>query len=203
MDNVELSELPKKLGKLSKSMRFAGILTLTWLAKDGQAAARESLVRNFTLRNSWTKNGIRITPATKQTEESEVYSKDWYIAQHEEGIRRDPPQGDVFQIPSALREVLGLPATKIIPKSKRGKNIVGKKIKGNRPFVARMRNGKTGIFVRTSEDQYPIRLLYTLQRQDVKIDKKPWFFKPIDLAYERNIDKRYDEAVRWALRSAK
>jgi hypothetical protein len=53
---------------------FIIALTLTKLAQDGQAAARALEGATFKLRNDWTTQNTRITPATKQTLASAVYT---------------------------------------------------------------------------------------------------------------------------------
>lgn len=202
MSEVSIDKLGSELGKISKQFDFAGVVTLTRLAKHGQAVARESFRDKFQRRNRWTESGIRIVPATKQTREAQVYSRDWYIAQHEKGERRVAPRSDEFQIPVALRQVAGVDGSKLPPKRLKGKAILKSKVNGRKPFVLNLSSGKRGIFVRTSGDRLPIRMLYNLREEPVTIKAKPWFHEPVVEAYDENLNKEFSRALRDALRSA-
>jgi len=200
---IDIDKLPSTLTELEKQLRFAAVIALTRTAIDGQKAVREQQEKLFTLRNKWTQRGVRITPATKQKVESEVYLADWYIAQFEEGGSRKKPKGESFQIPAFIREVAGISEKKLIPKSKKVSVLSTKKFKGKRTFIAQMKKGKRGLFVKTDDQVNPIRLLYVLQDKDIPIKKKPFFFKAVDKAYLHNVEKHYDKAIIDAFKSMK
>ena len=188
-----------------RQTRFAGILALTRTAFQARKEVQDSLDKNFTLRNKWTKSGIRVEPATKQKEYAEVYSKDWYIAQHEEGIKRKPPKRNTlgegeFEIPTKdfFDLLQGVSKKRIIPNKLKPKSLLRTKVAGNKPFLL-----KSGVYVRTSTRSDSLRLLYRLDKDSQRIRKKNWFHKPVLEAYNRNIERNYNKALLDALKTGR
>lgn len=196
-ESIPIELLANRLQNATEGMIFAGVVALTRTAKHGQTAVRDILPDVFNIRNKWTIQGIRITPATKQNQEAEVYSKDWYMPVHEEGGKRDPKPS--FWIPSkGLREALGLSIKQQIPRWAAPKNLMkGKrKIGGNVPFYAKMKSHDVqGIFVRTTDNRLPIQLLYTYHLEPVKIPKREWFYHEVIAAYDKYLEVEYNQAL--------
>lgn len=222
MADTSLETFAARIVNTTKQIRFAGVLALTRVAFEAQKAVKESLAGKFTLRNKHTQRGIRFTQATKETEESEVFGLDKYIAEHEEGGKRGiPPGPGEFRIPAFLHEVAGTTEDKRIKKSIRASTILKKidakgrlpKIGVARPFVATMRSGATGIFVRKRDvkaakgrprdDRLPIRLLYKFQRKKITLDPRGWFQGTVEKTYDEKFERIYAKAVTDAIRSAK
>ena len=175
------------INKSAKQAEFAGILSLTRVAVIGQKEVRKSLDKRFELKNKWTARGIRIKPATRREPYSEVFSKDWYIAQHEEGAKRSVPDdtGNFFIPGKQFEELLGINSKKkIIPKKYKPDRILKTKIKGHKPFKTKV-SGHEVIAVRRPEKNYPIGILYFLEDDPVKIKKRPWFEHIINQAYDK------------------
>src|SRR4030067_17151 len=172
-ESIDIAQLGERLYEATNDMIFAGVVALTRTAKHCQTAIRDQLPDIFNIRNKWTIQGIPITPATKQTQESEVYSKDWYMPVHEEGGKRAAPYGKNFWIPVGIREAIGINIKQIIPTSYRARNLLKnqKKIYGNKPFLHITRTGLEGIFVRTAEGK-SIKLLYLYYLNDIKIAQR-------------------------------
>ena len=202
--NTDHKGLLSVISKSAKQVEFAGILSLTRVAVTGQKEVRKSLDKRFELKNKWTASGIRIKSATKQEPYSEVFSRDWYIAQHEEGAKRKVPETtDSFFIPGkSFEELIGIdPHKKLIPKKHKPDRILNTKIGGRKPFKTRV-SGHEVIAVRRSDKSYPIGILYFLEDKPVKIKGRDWFDVPVRRAYDKNIESVYDKALVDALRTA-
>jgi hypothetical protein len=196
-ESVDISRLAGRLNNATEGMIFAGVVALTRTAKHAQKAIQDNLPGVFTIRNKWTIQGIRITPATKQHQEAEVYSKDWYMPVHEEGGKRQPKPS--MWVPSKnLRLALGLGIMDLIPKGYTAKNILkGKKnVYGNRPFYAVMKSHDIrGIFVRTSSKRLPIQLLYQERFEPITIPQRQWFMHVVNEAYDKYLEQEYQVAL--------
>jgi hypothetical protein len=194
---IDIKDLPKAIEKKAKSMRFAGVVSLTWTAKDAQAAVKKSLAKKFTLRNPWTQRGLRITPAkTGQTEPfAEVYHIDEFIAQHEKTQKRTAFQvGGEFWIPlPSFYKYFKKDKKKRIPKSLRPRSIINKKIRGKVPFKATAKGGLY-LFLETRKGGYIG--LYKIQKEPIQIKDRNWFYTTVDKTYDKKFEKNYDKAVR-------
>ncbi len=230
-ETVDPANLFKSISKTAKQMRFATILALTRVAKNAQVEVRKSLVRDFTLRNRWTEGGIRIKPALKTDKPepfAEVYSRDWYIAQHEQGAkRRVPKPTGAFFIPTKqFEQVLGIDADmSLIPKKYKLERVLKQRIYGNLPFKTRTRKSKQEVIAVRLPDREnrtnfskrgglhstrgrraqrdPLGILYVLEDEPVNIKGQDWFLPVVDKTYDETIEKEYDNALSFALRSAK
>jgi hypothetical protein len=196
-ESIPIERLADRLQNATEGMVFAGVVALTRTAKHAQRAIQDNLPDVMHIRNKWTIQGIRITPATKQNQEAEVYSKDWYMPIHEEGGSRTPKP--VMWVPSKnLRLALGLGIRDMIPKGYTARNILkGKKaVHGNRPFYAVMKSHDIrGIFVRTSNSRLPIQLLYQERTDPITIPQRKWFMHVVDEAYDKYLEQEYNTAL--------
>jgi hypothetical protein len=87
-----------------RQLPFATARAMTWLAKDGQMAVRRKMPTQFTLRNRFTLQEVRITPANKQTLTAEVGSSDrsgYMRRQQDGGIKT--PRGRHIAVPVNAR----------------------------------------------------------------------------------------------------
>lgn len=204
---IEISQLGTVLPKLGKQIRFAGIVALTRVAILSQKEVRKELKEKFELRNKRTSSGIRVTQAKKGLGDpfSEVYSKDWYIAEHETGKKRSARKKSLkaHDIPIHLFKASDQPMDKKIKKKYSANFIIKQigrgrkpaKIGDHRPFVATMKSGFTGIFVRLQSSNLPIEPVYQLKKEVITIKKRAFFFKTIDKTYSNNIEKVYRDAI--------
>ena len=83
-----VDQVMRKLGALGKSdAPFAMAKTLTRLAQRSQHFIRtHTLMENFIIRRvGWARQGVRITPATKQTLAAEIVDINAYMGLQEEG----------------------------------------------------------------------------------------------------------------------
>lgn len=96
---IDVSEAVAGLDELQKrQIPFALAKTLTGCVKVGQAAVREDMNGKFTLRNTFTQDGIRIKPAEKNGAviEADVHTApriSTYLERQEEGGMRIPING--------------------------------------------------------------------------------------------------------------
>ena len=156
---------------------FAQVLALNRTTATVQREARRSLPDRFTIRSAWVGKGIRLAPATKRAPVARVYTLDWYMELQEEGGVKRPARSGQLWIPANAVRQGGVFAGKVLPsmrprtllhkaraaelKAALGKR--GRKAKAPTAFVASLKGGKTGVFIRTGPGRLPLVRLYTLQ----------------------------------------
>lgn len=192
---INITELPVALQRFAGAIEFAGVEAVTKTALKARKAAVAKMHNEFVVRNKWTPKSVRFTPATMQRKYAEIWIADEYIAEQETGATRSPESGGT-PIPAQIRDLIGIPETKVIPRSVRARQITGKKKKGlpNKPFVAKV-NNTLGVWVRETASRLPIVLLYVLYTKAKRIRKRPWYRKPINDTYDSNIEPEYNAAV--------
>jgi hypothetical protein len=136
-----------------RQVPFALARALTMTARDAQVDYRGELPKRFTLRNSWTSRGIRITPATKANPEAVVGSLEPYMARQEDGGTKTPKTAHRVAVPKVK-------PSRIIPKSKRPRALLGK------PGVFEVTTGRYAgaIMQRDGRARTPVTILYWLRR---------------------------------------
>lgn len=196
-ESIPIELLANRLQNATEGMIFAGVVALTRTAKHGQRAVQDNLPNVFNIRNKWTIQGIRITPATKQSQEAEVYSKDWYMPIHETGGKRDPKPA--FWIPVGIREAVGLSSLKQpIPQWARPRNLITGRRKiplTNTKAFYQTINETVGLWARIGNDKNSIRLLYAYTTEPINIPKREWFHKPVAEAYDKYLEIEYNQAL--------
>lgn len=115
MPNQFLSiEFPTTIERtIERQLAFALVLTYTRCAQAAQAAVRSKLPQQFTLRNNFVSQGIKVDPATKADPEAFVYlptdgqySLDFMIIQ-ETGGTKFPRVGKHLAIPMSVKRKRG------------------------------------------------------------------------------------------------
>lgn len=205
-ETLTIKQAAERIGGLPKDIMFAGVVALTRMAKVIQQDIKKELPNNFTLRNNWIKRGIRITPATKQKQQSEVFTLDDFLAlQDTGGTRRDRAE---FWIPGKqFKQVTRVdPRKKVIPKKLRDPRIFalqfqvkgGLKGKGKPakmlPERVRFKSGKQAIVVRRTSKSLPLDVIYLVQEKFIKIPAKEFFQEPAGEAYDEKFQAIYDDA---------
>lgn len=202
---IPFDQLGAAMGDIVKASRFAEAKALTRTAFACRKAAQENMEKRFTLRNRWSQSSVRVTMATPEKREAEVFVKDAYLADQELGRSRPAKSGGV-NIPSVIREAAGIPFQKVIPKTWRRNTLVGrgergnkamrgsKKIKGNRPFIATIKNTQ-GVWVRAGAARTPINLLYVIKEGPQKTKKREWYRTPVERTYDKEIGPQYQKAI--------
>ena len=130
---------------------FALARALTWTAKDAQSDVRDELPKRFTLRNSWVRNGIRITPAPKASPQAVVGSLEPFMERQETGGPKRSRGGHRIAVPKAK-------PSKVIPRAQRPAAVRNKP----RVFTVQTAYG-AGIFRRLGKQRYPLQVLYWLK----------------------------------------
>lgn len=206
-----------------KHVPFALSLALNRTAKDVQVEVVSGLASQFTLRRNWTAKGIRLTPATKGSLVARIYTKDWYMRDQEEGGDRRPRNGNDIWVPTlavrdggvlsglvrrnmrprALRKAADEAAAKLGATGKRHYRQPGEAYAKPTPFIAVMKNGKRGLFIRQdSSRRLPLTLLYTLA-PDVKIAPR-WHFQATgNRISAKRLRQQFIDALSHALDTAK
>lgn len=86
----------------ARNFNFAVARALTLTAKEIQTEVRNNLPSRFTLRReSFIKQGIQIKPATKESLEALVFSRDDFMGLQETGGQKNP-LGNYLAIPTSL-----------------------------------------------------------------------------------------------------
>lgn len=201
MDFTGLNRIADNLSRIKKNVEFANAVALTRTAQAGQTDVRTDLKSKFTLRNTWTERGIRISPATPDKLEAEVYSKDWYMTQQEEGAQRAPKEGEdsLFLRGEDFYRVTKAAENRVVAKRYRPGPIVGRKINKNVVYKGRFRSGagfigvaKPASEMRKGERRFYI--LYILVKKRANIRARKFFFSNIDAAWNKRFQKNYDDA---------
>ena len=188
--SVDITKAVAGLHSLQKDqIPFALARTLTFTAKDAQAAVKASLPSKFTLRNRFMENGIRIKPAEKNDGriEADVHTftsnsrtgAPGFMDKQENGGERVPVQGrhhlavptrylrqmapDV--IPTELRPstLLGIIGDRYSTRNKKGQvSLVStRRVRGLVFFLQELKGGNSAIMGRYFTDRaaYPFYLL--------------------------------------------
>ena len=131
--SIDLSGYVEEVAQArSKDIPFATAKALTRVAQDAQTEVRRNIQRDFTLRNNWTQQNIKITPAQKLSWPitAEVYtdtgsgSAPDYLEPQEDGGEKVPHNGHTYiAIPTKyLRALIG--DTTVIPAALRPKELL-------------------------------------------------------------------------------
>ena len=169
LDDLEARQVP-----------FALAASLTQIAGDGRDEVVRTLPERFTLRRDRVARGLRIKPASKRTLEALVFTRNWYMADQQVGaVRRtrsgaarfvpslNVREGGVFRgeirrglRPKQLLRGIDLDAPRPLRRKRKSR---GRKAAA-KPFLARTRTGKVGLFRRTGTPaRAAIERLYTLE----------------------------------------
>lgn len=201
LDDLETRHLP-----------FAMARTLTNLASEGQKEVRRELPNHFNIRNTWTAKGVRMEPATPKKLEARVFTLDWYMQDQQEGDTRRA-QGRHLAIPSLEVRKGGVLSGRIEPRMKikallkkeaTAKNRKrpakrSKRLRAPVSFIAKMGNGKQGIFIRKFKDKrLPIVLLYSL-KDSVKINPRWKFDKTLGQVTDKRMRVLFLQSMKNAL----
>lgn len=101
-------------GKAQKKVKWAIAKGLTAVAVRARDYEKAHLSDDFTIRNRWVENSIRMTMATPKTLEARVGSVDDYMVAHEGGGKKKPKSGkESVSVPVGARN----PETRVTTKS--------------------------------------------------------------------------------------
>ncbi len=196
---MDVKDINRKMRAFSSEFAFATAKALTDTAKDAQAEIRnKELPRVFDLKNRWTQSGIRITPAKKDMPSASVYSRDWYLTDHEHGKIRYPFRGKYIAIPGR-----GLSVAKSgrITKSKRPDAVM------RRPdvFIVSLRKSGLKAIVQRPRKKAEARagklnVLYILKPK-VRIKEKLRFKDTVAEVVNKRFKRNYIRILNQAIRS--
>ena len=120
---IPIAKLGAEINRTTNALLNASTEAINHTAFRCRKVAQSSLADTFTLRNSWTQRGILVAKATKQKPYAEVFSRDWYVAQREDGGERITPKKNTLgesalEIPtkSVFELIQQVTGRKIIPK---------------------------------------------------------------------------------------
>jgi len=197
---------------LDSQMPFATAVALTRTAVQARDAVREGLVTRFTLRNQFTKNGIRSQRAEKRDWPNSfavVGSVSGYMEIQEDGGTKTP-SGKAHVIPKAIRTSEG----RVVPRAKWPGRILpsdariggGGRTKGAKngsrgkrvPFLLQ-ETGGVGVYVRKGRKRRLVRL-YRLTRQPLAVKGREWLRKPVEDTVSAQLGKNFERALSEALR---
>ncbi len=147
--NVDLSDLARARRELERRhIPFAAAATLTAVAQDAQQAVRRNVRASFSLRNTWTEQGVRIKAATPTNLQAIVYTDTAnratgapdYLVRQEDGGERVPVNGrQHIAVPTRYLRAM---APGVIPAELRPKNLLG--ATGGR-YAGRNRKGQIAL----------------------------------------------------------
>lgn len=191
MATVEVTGDVAALTSLPRQLNYAAAVTLTRVAKEGQAASLRAIRGAFTTRNDWylpsNRFGVKVRPATKDDLETEVGTRAHWLALHETGGVRKP-RGRYLAIPTAETRRAN---NQSVPRSRRPR-------KSRRTFVAETRSGPV-LFERRGRS---VQALYNLEPR-ARIRKRPVVVEPVTKVVDRRFGAIFDRALDEALETAK
>lgn len=125
-----------------KQVRYAAAVALTRTAQDLQREIQADMPGNFTIRRDWVIKGIRIKTARRDFLQSEVYSRDPFMAIQETGGTKTAIGKRVFDYKGYLAIPLDARRgkTDIVQKQDWPQNLVN-------PFILTARDGRTYLAV--------------------------------------------------------
>lgn len=207
----DVSSIDRALGRVEQQVNFASSLALTNTAKDVQKEVRRKLPQKFTIRTGWVARGITVKAATKITQRATVRVKDEFMSLQEFGGTKTSKSGKMVGIPVGAR-----------PKHTsvtRPRDYPGSMLKKKGFFLAPLPNKsggsknvgvwrRAGGFVTVSKGRYVGRKRQRIELQyalapSVKIKPRFGFFELSRREASRNIEKRFNEALRFALATAR
>jgi hypothetical protein len=151
----------------NKQIPFAVAKTLTWLALDSQKEVRREMPHSFIIRSNRVLQGIRITPATKQTNTSVVGSIDDFMAlQQTGGVKKPKRTAKNVSIPKSIRAS----ERELIPKRKKPPALISKirpdneKKKNKGDMFWLKSKGETYLMSRFGKDPKDIHALYVFRK---------------------------------------
>lgn len=207
IEESSILNFPELIKKNLESYEFAGVVATTRMAAACQKAVREEMDKEFTIRRPYTKQSIKIKPATMQDKESEVYTELKILREQEEGAQRSPVEKKKgqFNIPDKLYELTGADSKKIIQKRIAAGHIINMiqrgeqppKIgpAGNRPFIMTTKSGHKGLVIRRGPEKFPVDELYAITQKNIKINKRPFFEKTIEKIFSEQMESIFNKAV--------
>lgn len=199
---MDLKRFERELDDLARrQLPFAVARALTWTARDARDEVRKQVARRFVTRSKWVERGIVFRSATKRMPVAVVGSRDWFMADHEDGATRWPFKGRHRAAPLAVRKN----ARQKITKAKRPKALLAKG--GRRKFfVQRLKTGRAkgqfAVLRRAGRDRYPLQVLYLLEAQ-TKIRPKFGFRKTVERTVARRLRKNFGKSLAQALATAR
>lgn len=185
---IDVTKLPQAIQEFGDAMKWAAVTAGTRTAFIARGKAIESLREHFTLRNKWAQSKVRYKRATPEDMIAEVYVDSAELATQETGGTVDTGGG--FPVPVGVYEAFGISEKKVIPKSLRARSIVGKTVKGLKPYIAN-KSGVDGVWATTDTGE---KLLYALT-PDLAYEPRPWFYDVTERAVEQNLAPEYDKAL--------
>lgn len=199
---MDLKRFERELDDLARTqLPFAIARALTWTAKEARDEVRKQVARRFVTRSKWVERGIQSRSATKKLPVATVGSRDWFMADHEDGAARRPLKGKHRASPLGVRKNV----RQKITKAKRPKALLAKG--GRRKFfVQRLKSGRAAgqfaVLRRAGRDRYPLQVLYLLEKQ-TKIKPKFGFRKTVERTVARRLRKNFGKSLAQALATAR
>jgi len=202
---IDTTRLAQRLAALPGQVRYATAMMLTHLAKDAQGAAHARIEQAFDRPTRFTQTAITIKPATKANLTSVVFAKDiqaGYLAIQETGGERRPRPGAPVIVPVNIR----LNAHGNIPRGKLKREVAKPTTFVSGQNTSRTRHLPPGIYQRFKRGRgktaRPPKLLVALEKV-ASYRPRFRFRETVREAVEANIDRRWVEAVRRTLETAR
>ncbi|SBW07726.1 hypothetical protein KL86APRO_12278 [uncultured Alphaproteobacteria bacterium] len=185
------------------------------LTKTAHAARKEVLhqmPQRFILRSGWPQKGLRVTPAHKNDANptASVWTKEWYMADHESGGIRRPRSSGHLWIPTLAARAGGTIEGRVLSRNypgnlrktmdKPGRKRRKKPGKGSYAKPRPFRIGNS-IYIRQDSERFPIVRLYSLAERAVY--KPRWEFEKTIAAEARTLPRTFIECLDKALKTGR
>ena len=193
----DASAINRVFDNMEKQVRFAAAVALTKTAQDAQEEVIRELPERFTIRTNWLARGVRIIPATPGRLVSTVLDKDSFMALQESGGDKVSPFGDALGIPVGARPTpFAITSPSKFPSALLARQGF---------FIAPISRGSRtmGVWKRTGKGRRErLTLMYIFSRQ-VRLKPRFGFRETVNRVAMERLPKRFEEALRQALASAR
>lgn len=213
---IDSQALEADVKNFAKQVRFALSVALYETARACAEGVKDNLDKHFIKRTPWIYKGIWVEPGGSRAIRkaagdtgpmiAKVGTVDEFMARHALGGKKTA-RGKAMGVPVAIRD----PITKVLRPSKWPSALLkdktsssGARVKRRRkkPFIQQLSNGKNAILIRTSKKRYPLKTLYTFEKE-VDIQKRWPFKEEMERLAPSIFEERFESAMKRALETAK
>ena len=172
---LDVKDLVPFMNGVIESVQMTTAIALTRTAKHAQGAVQDHMADVFTLRNKYTQNQVRISPATKRNPVAAVFispQAEYLVLQETGGTKT--PKGNHLAIP---QDAVWPNRTRVLAKGRRPRALQqngGKR----KPFLMIPKSGAKLIVRRKTKKRLPVEVLYSLSRT-AEVDKRLSFYETV------------------------
>jgi hypothetical protein len=189
---LDVKDLAGFMSGVIEQVQMSTAIALTRTAKHAQGAVRDHMADVFQLRNRFTQNQVRISPATKRNPVAAVFispQAEYLVLQETGGTKT--PKGNHLAIP---QDAIWPNRTRVLAKGRRPRALKEKGGK-RKPFLMITESGARLIVRRKTKKRLPVEVLYSLSRT-AEVDKRLQFYETV----LRDVQGRFSDEFKRAFK---